>query len=149
KARRTQLCIIARTDAAGLDEAILRAKTFHAAGADVVLIDGVGSLDALKRIGQEVPGHKQVNLIYGGKTPLLSASELHRLGFKIVLYSTPALYVAANAVFRQMRVLQETHDLKSICSESIGFPDFQRFIETLYMKRRDLTRQEIPVTASI
>src|SRR5215472_12548312 len=64
KARQTQLCVIARTDAENLDEAISRAKTFHAAGADVTLVDGLKSLDALRRVGEEVPGHKQVNLIF-------------------------------------------------------------------------------------
>jgi len=135
KARQTNLCIIARTDAPSLDEAILRAKAFHTAGADVTLLDGLASLDALKRVGNEVPGHKQVNLIYGGKTPILSVAELQKLGFKIVLYSTPALYVAAKAVSKQMRLLHETHDLNSISPESIGFRDFQLFIETKYGRR--------------
>ena len=55
-ARQTKLCIIARTDAPSLDEAISRAKAFHAAGADVTLVDGLASLDALMRVGNEVPG---------------------------------------------------------------------------------------------
>jgi 2-methylisocitrate lyase-like PEP mutase family enzyme len=136
-ARQTQLVIIARTDAVDVEEAITRAKAFHAAGADVVLADGLKSHADLARVGREVPGHKQVNLIYGGKTPILSAPELSRLGFKIVLYSTPALYVATHAVFKQMRMLRETHDLKAISVESVSFPDFQRLIETGYKKRCD------------
>ena len=136
RVRETPLSIIARTDAVNVDEAILRAKAFHAAGADVILADGLRSLDDMKRIGQEVPGHKQINLIYGGKTPILTSPELHRLGFKIVLYSTPALYVAVHAVSTQMRTLRETHDLKSISPKSTTFMDFQRLIETRYAERR-------------
>jgi 2-methylisocitrate lyase-like PEP mutase family enzyme len=149
RVRQTPLCIIARTDAVNLDEAILRAKAFHAAGADVILADGLTSVDAVKRIGQEVPGHKQINLIHGGKTPILTASELHRLGFKVVLYSTPALYVAAHAVFKQMRTLHETHDLSSISSESLSFAGFQRFIETRYEERRDVARHDAALEASV
>ena len=52
-------------------------------------------------MGDEVPGHKVINLIHGGKTPLLPSSQLHDLGFKIVLYSTPALYVATNSCGRR------------------------------------------------
>src|ERR1044071_10258811 len=91
-ARKSGMVIVARTDSSDLDDAIHRATTFHDAGADVVLVDGLKSLDDVKRVGAEVPGKKQVNLIFGGVTPILPAAELHALGFKIVAYSTPPLY---------------------------------------------------------
>jgi 2-methylisocitrate lyase-like PEP mutase family enzyme len=147
RARQTQLVIIARTDAVDVEEAITRAKAFHAAGADVVLAHGLKSLADLARVGREVPRHKQVNLIYGGKTPILSAPEPSQLAFKIVLYSARALYVATHAVFKQMRTLQETNDLKAISVESVTFPDFQRLIETRYMKRRDGNSHPAATTA--
>jgi 2-methylisocitrate lyase-like PEP mutase family enzyme len=136
KARQTPMCIVARTDATTLDEGILRAKEFHDAGADVLLIDGLPSLDALERVGSEVPGHKVINLIYGGKTPLLSSRRLHELGFKIVLYSTPALYTAAHAMLGAMRELRETGELESISARSVLFGDFQQLIEAQYLARR-------------
>jgi 2,3-dimethylmalate lyase len=136
KARQTPMCIVARTDAMSLDEGILRARTFHAAGADVTLVDGLPSQDALKRVGDEVPGHKVINLIYGGKTPLLPSRRLHELGFKVVLYSTPALYTAASAMLRAMTTLRETRELDSISSASTSFRDFQSFIVDGYFRRR-------------
>ncbi len=123
RARQTPMCIVARTDAMSLDEGILRAKQFHAAGADLVLIDGLPSLDALKRVADEVPGHKVINLIFGGKTPLLKSRELHDLGFTIVLYSTPALYAAASALLQAMTLLSDTGDLNSISNQ---FHQFSR-----------------------
>ena len=113
KARQTAMCVVARTDAATIDEGILRAKQFHAAGADVLLIDGLPSHEALERVGAEVPGHKIINLIHGGKTPLLPSRVLHELGFRIVLYSTPALYTAAHTLLAAMQRLQETRELDS------------------------------------
>ncbi len=113
----------------------MRARRFHSAGADVTLVDGLASVEALKRVGGEVPGHKVINLIHGGKTPLLPSQELHDLGFKIVLYSTPALYVAANAMLKLMTVLRETRDLSSISEESATFREFQAFIEGQYFRR--------------
>lgn len=134
-ARKTPLCVIARTDETDLDQAIIRAKTFHAAGADVTLIDGLRSPDQIKRIGEEVPGHKLINLIYGGKTPILSLHELAALGFKIILYSTPTLYITAHALFKQMKRLRETHDLNSISEDSVTFAEFQKFVENSYFNR--------------
>jgi 2-methylisocitrate lyase-like PEP mutase family enzyme len=136
QARQTPLVIVARTDATSIDEGIMRAKEFHAAGADVTLIDGLPSIDVLKRIGDEVPGHKVINLIHGGKTPLLPSDQLHALGFKIVLYSTPALYTAVNAMLSAMSLLKVTRRLDSISDQSISFREFQQFIEEKYFDRR-------------
>jgi len=136
EARQTPLVVVARTDAASIDEGIARARQFRAAGADVTLIDGLPSLEALKRVGEEVPGHKVINLIHGGKTPLLASDELHELGFKIVLYSTPALYTAANTMLAAMSVLRTTRRLDSISDRSVSFRDFQQWIEDAYFRRR-------------
>ncbi len=136
EARQTPMVIVARTDALQIEEGIRRAKQFRAAGADVVLIDGLPSIDALKRVGDEVPGHKVINLIHGGKTPLLPSDQLHELGFKIVLYSTPALYTATSTMLHAMTVLQHTRELASISDASCTFRDFQAFIEERYFQRR-------------
>lgn len=133
--RKTPLTIVARTDSMDLNDAISRAKTFHAAGADVTLIDGLRSLDDAKRVADEVPGPKQINLIYGGKTPALSAEELHAMGFKIVLYSTPALFLAGAALKKGLRTLKETGDLRSIGDHGMLFKEFQEFIERRYLRK--------------
>jgi 2-methylisocitrate lyase-like PEP mutase family enzyme len=134
-ARQTSMVVVARTDATSIDEGIQRARRFHSAGADVTLVDGLPSLQALRRVGEEVPGHKVINLIHGGKTPLLPSEELHALGFKIVLYSTPALYTAARTMMRLMTRLAETRELDCISGESLTFAEFQGFLETQYFRR--------------
>lgn len=135
EARRTSMVIVARTDATDMNEGIARAKKFHAAGADVTLVDGLPSIDALRRVGEEVPGHKVINLIHGGKTPLLPSDQLHELGFTIVLYSTPALYTAARTMMDLMTRLAETRELSCISDDSMTFRDFQGFLESQYFQR--------------
>jgi 2-methylisocitrate lyase-like PEP mutase family enzyme len=134
-ARQTPMCIVGRTDAMDLDEGIKRAKTFYAAGADILLIDGLKSVDAMKRVADEVPGHKQVNLIYGGVTPIFPAQELHQLGFKVIQYSTPALYIAAEALWRWLPVLHKTKDLGELSEMSTTFQEFQKFMQDCYATR--------------
>ena len=109
----------------------------------MTLVDGLPSVDALQRVGDEVPGHKSINLIHGGKTPLLPADELARIGFKMVLYSTPALYVAARAMLDSMHRLCESHDLGSIAGESVTFKQFQDLIESSYLARDEV--QPVPL----
>src|SRR5262249_42483725 len=111
------------------------ARAFHAAGADVTLIDGLRSLEDAKRVADEVPGKKQINLIFGGKTPLVPAAELGAIGFKVVLYSTPALYLTARVLFDELGALRRAGDLAAISSRSTSFAEFQRFIESRYVRK--------------
>ncbi|HEY7138993.1 MAG TPA: isocitrate lyase/PEP mutase family protein [Methylomirabilota bacterium] len=138
KARQTPLCIIARTDSTDLDDAIRRARKYLETGADAVIIDGLRSLEIVRRVGRDVPGNKQLNLIFGGKTPILTVDQAQEAGFKILLYSTPALYVAAHALRRFMPALRESRDLGAISEVSLGFDEFQTFIEKSYRERKYL-----------
>jgi 2,3-dimethylmalate lyase len=148
EARQTSMVIVARTDATSLDEGIARAQRFAAAGADVTLVDGLPSIEALQRVGREVPGHKVINLIHGGKTPLLPSAQLHDLGFKIVLYSTPALYTATRTMLATMARLAETGELGSISDDSVTFRDFQQLVESTYLQRRGSGGLAQPVPAA-
>jgi methylisocitrate lyase len=148
KARRTPMVIVARTDSMDIEDAIMRAKTFHSAGADALLIDGLRGMEQLKRVAGEVPGHKQVNLIWGGVTPSMAAADLHALGFKIIQYSTPALYVVTHTLRKAMAQLREHHRLDAIGDVSDSFKDFQKFIEERYldMVPKTVYQQEGDVT---
>jgi 2,3-dimethylmalate lyase len=134
-ARRTPMCIIARTDSTDLDDAIARARTYLAAGADATIIDGLRNREALDRVSNEVQGTKQLNLILGGKTPIVSAAEAQALGFKILLYSTPALYLATRAMRTWLPLLREAGTLERITEASATFQEFQQLIESSYQRR--------------
>ncbi len=79
------LVIIARTDAVapnGWDDAIQRAEAYHAAGADVVFVDGVKTADDMdiytrRLVEQGIP------CLYNGQ--LLPAGEVAARGFKIMI----------------------------------------------------------------
>jgi 2,3-dimethylmalate lyase len=138
KARQTPLSIIARTDSTELEDALKRARMYLDAGAEAVIIDGLRDSETMKRVGKEVHGHKQLNLILGGKTPIVTAEEAGKLGFKILLYSTPTLYLMSQVLRRLMPTLKSSGDLMSIAEFSTTFKDFQEFIEKNYRGRKHL-----------
>ncbi len=81
--------IIARTDARGvlgLDEALERAQSYAAAGADVIFVESPRSEAELERIGKSVEAPLLANMVETGMTPLLPAKQLERLGFSIVIH---------------------------------------------------------------
>jgi 2-methylisocitrate lyase-like PEP mutase family enzyme len=134
-ARKNDTCIIARTDESDIDKAIQRCKLFHKAGADITFIGCLSKLDDIKKVGEEVPGHKQLNLIYGGKTPLLPATDYYNLGFKSILYALPTLLITSLSLFKQLKKLHQSHDLSSISSDSMELADFQALIQKRFQQR--------------
>jgi len=93
--------VIARTDARaieGLDAAIDRANRYAEAGADVIFVEAPQSVDELTRIAREIPKPQLANMLVGGATPIVSASDLQQMGFKIVVSPVESLAVTAFAV---------------------------------------------------
>lgn len=136
EARRQGLVVIARTDSSDLDDAIHRVQRYRAAGADVTIVDGLQSEAAAQRVVSEVPGPMQLNLILGGKTPPLSADMVERMGFKILLYSTPLLFCATQAMVNAAEVLKASGDLTQLAPMGIGYEEFHRLIDGHYQRSR-------------
>ncbi|WP_428490430.1 isocitrate lyase/PEP mutase family protein [Rhodopila sp.] len=94
--------IVARTDARyseGLDEALRRAEGFLRAGADMLFIESPESLEELRRIGETFGGATLLaNMVEGGRTPFVSASELQGLGYKVALFPGTGFLTAAKAL---------------------------------------------------
>ncbi|MGW7332987.1 isocitrate lyase/PEP mutase family protein [Streptomyces sp. NPDC054840] len=96
---RTDMLVVARTDATEEADVLRRAEALAATDADVVLVDGVRSVEWIQRI-REVVGTTPLlfNQIAGGKSPRLSLSELSELGVDVAIYSTPCLFAAHRAM---------------------------------------------------
>ncbi len=93
--------IIARTDSRaveGVEGAIRRARAYAEAGADVLFPEAPQSREELARFAAELPGPLLANMTEFGKTPLVPAAELERLGYRLVIYPASALRVAHRAI---------------------------------------------------
>jgi 2-methylisocitrate lyase-like PEP mutase family enzyme len=83
--------IIARTDAVaveGFEPAIARAQKYREAGADMLFVEAPKAREQLEKItktlGRSVP--LMANMVEGGKTPPMQATELEKLGFALVIF---------------------------------------------------------------
>ncbi|MEU0939435.1 isocitrate lyase/PEP mutase family protein [Embleya sp. NPDC059213] len=96
---RGDLVVVARTDATEPDDILRRAKALAKTDADLVLVDGVRSVEWIRRIRTAV-GDKPLlfNQIAGGKSPRLTLTELAELGVDAAIYSTPCLFAAHTAI---------------------------------------------------
>lgn len=94
--------IIARTDAIaveGFQAAIDRASLYAEAGADMLFVEAPGSAGELaavvKALAPRLP--LMANMVEGGKTPILAASELEALGFALVIFPGGIVRAIAHA----------------------------------------------------
>lgn len=123
--------IVARTDARavnGLDDAIARAKAYRAAGADMIFVEAPQSVDELRRVPREVDAPLWANMVEGGKTPLLPASELEAMGYKLVIHANTLLRVAAKAVQEALAVLKRDGWTKNLLDHMIAWEERQRIV---------------------
>ncbi|WP_353476211.1 isocitrate lyase/PEP mutase family protein (plasmid) [Salipiger sp. H15] len=127
--------IVARTDARATDgytEALDRAAAFIEDGADITFVEAPQTVEELRGIPAALKGTPQlVNLVVGGKTPILGLDELGDMGFSLVLYANVALQ---SAVFGMQTALRQ---LRTEGRMDEGGP-VASFLERQRMVRKDL-----------
>ena len=107
--RSEDFLIIARTDARtahGLDEALRRGEAFAEAGADVIFIESPETPEEMRTISERIGKPLFANMVEGGRTPLLSASELQELGYAIAIFPAVGFLSVAKALQEAYGVLK-------------------------------------------
>ncbi|MFI2280890.1 methylisocitrate lyase [Nocardia beijingensis] len=102
--------ICARTDAAGIegiDAAIDRAKAYVAAGADLVFTEALHTVADFERFRSAVSIPLLANMTEFGKSELISASTLEKIGYNAVIYPVSTLRLAMSAAEAGLREIFE------------------------------------------
>lgn len=98
--RSPDFIIIARTDSNGVlgfEEAIARANEALEVGADLALVEAPESMQQLEQVPALVNGPCVLNMLLGGKSPVLSLDSIKGLGYRMVLLSDVLLCAAMHA----------------------------------------------------
>lgn len=134
------LLIMARTDALaihGLDDALERMRRYIAAGADMAFIEAPRSREELRRVAAEISAPSMANMVPGGRTPLLSPSELEALGFACVAWPTALVYAMARAGRDVLRRLIESGTTAGWDDQLMGFEEFNNLVGLKQIRARE------------
>ena len=109
--RSAETLIVARTDAAaveGIEAAFDRAEQYVEAGADVLFVEALRTLEEMQAAAQRFGGRVPLlaNMVEGGKTPLTRVSELEAMGYRIAIFpggTTRAVAFALDQYFATLR----------------------------------------------
>lgn len=129
--------IMARTDALavnGLEDAIERANLFRQAGADLIFVEAPTSVEQMRAITAQVNAPTLANNIEGGKSPLLSASELEEIGYSVVVFPVSSTYAVAKALGDLMAEISRTGTTAGFINRMVPFDDFNRLINLDHMR---------------
>lgn len=126
-----EFVIVARTDSlstGGIEEAVDRATIYREEGADMTFIEAVETVDQMKTVVRAVRGPHMTNIIPGGRTPLLTAHELEKIGYDVVAYPTINTYAVAKATMTVFNHLLVNGQLEGIEHLIMDFNEFNSLV---------------------
>lgn len=132
--------IVARTDARateGLDAAIERGLLYKDIGADAIFIEAPKSVDEMRKIGKSIKAPLVANMIEGGATPLLSSSEIHKMGFNLILYPLSVLYANTFATMQILKELRKSGTTAKLKDRLVDFDQFNEIVELSKFKKME------------
>lgn len=126
------LVLIARTDARaphGLDEALRRGSAYAHAGADVLFVEALQSVEEIERVAAEFAGIPLLfNWAEGGKTPALAYDDIASLGFAMIIMPIGTLLTATAAMQRYLAALKVDGTPATVVDELMPFATFTDLI---------------------
>ncbi|MEZ0223511.1 MAG: methylisocitrate lyase [Alphaproteobacteria bacterium] len=109
--------LIARTDARaseGLDKAIDRAKAYVDAGADMIFPEAMQDEKEFAAMRKAVKVPLLANMTEFGKSKLLTAKQLEKLGYNLVIYPVTTLRLAMGAIDRGLDTIKKEGTQESL-----------------------------------
>jgi methylisocitrate lyase len=138
--------IVARTDAlavTGLDDAIARLTGYAEAGADGLYMDAMQSVEQMREISRRLrPLGKPLlfNMARSGKSPYLTLTQAHELGFCYALCPIEPLFAMHKAVKTMMqRFMAADCSTSAVADLLTPFDEFNAFVglaETIAREQR-------------
>ena len=101
--------IIARTDSRavlGFEEAIRRGNAALDAGADMVFVEAPQTLDEVAAVPKRIKGPCMLNIVLGGKTPIVDMATAEKLGFALTIVPgllTRSVVEVCDAALKELR----------------------------------------------
>lgn len=135
-ARRTEsTLILARTDALaveGWEAAMDRAEAYLQAGADALFIEALRSEEQLQQAAGRFAGRIPLlaNMVEGGKTPMMSATRLGDIGFKIVIFPGGTVRALAHGLQAYFKALHQSQSTLSWRGSMLDFDQLNALIGT-------------------
>ncbi|QDU81005.1 2,3-dimethylmalate lyase [Polystyrenella longa] len=124
--------IIARTDALAVesfDQVVHRVQRYADAGVDMCFVEALETEKQIRELPQKVSIPLMINMLWGGRTPILSASELEELGYKLMAIPIASLLAVGGALKNLMADLQQHGKIVDCADQLISFKEIKNVLK--------------------
>ena len=83
----------------------------------------------MELIAKEIKAPLLANMIEEGVTPNLTAIQLRKMGYKMVVFPLSALYSSTFAIKQTLQTLKKTGTTKELKSKMITFQEFNNLVD--------------------
>ena len=131
-ARRDGMIVIARTDARageGFEAALDRARQYIEAGADMTFLEAPQSMDEVRQVPRALGVPQLLNIVVGGKTPVIGQAQAAEMGFSLLLYANAALQGAVLGMQRALAALRDHGAIDEASGLLASFAERQRLVD--------------------
>jgi 2-methylisocitrate lyase-like PEP mutase family enzyme len=153
--RSPDFIVIARTDArAAIDfeEALVRADAFSSAGADMVIVEDLKSVEEIRQVPKEITSVPLMfDVIDAWPWSNIALPELEQMGYKLVIYCLSATMVYARAVQKLFASIRQTGHTRDMADhimdlheyeDILGLPETKAQREQIGREARDILLQK-------
>ena len=145
----SKFVVMARTDAAaseGVGGAIDRAVAYVEAGADMIFAEALPDLQSFEAFCAALTVPVLANMTEFGKTPIISAPDLGKVGVQLVLYPLSAFRAMSAAAERVYLAIREEQEQESVLSEMqtretlyevLGYREYEQKLDQLFEQENE------------
>jgi len=129
----TGTLVIARTDAVdteSFEQAMERVRAYHKAGADVLYLESLQSVEQVERVARELPGPKLIDMFAGGITPFVSPQRLGELGYQLMIVPNDLQRATIRTMQRVLEVIKRQGGTSEIMGDLATMAEREKIIRT-------------------
>jgi 2-methylisocitrate lyase-like PEP mutase family enzyme len=110
----------------GFEAAIERAGRYIEAGADMTFVEAPETVADLRQVPRRLAAPQLLNMVLGGKTPIVGEAAAAEMGFSLVVYANAALQGAVHGMQTTLKALRD----KGVLDEAsvTSFEERQRLV---------------------
>jgi len=132
--------LIARTDARsveGFDAAVERAKAYMDAGADAIFPEAMETEAEFAEFARRVPVPLMANMTEFGKSPLIDATTLGQMGYKLILFPLSAFRSALKAAEETLKAIKNAGHQRNVVPTMLTRAELYDYLEYKTYEQRD------------
>lgn len=131
--------IIARTDSRGtlgLKEAIRRGQAYARAGADIVYVELLETVEEMREVVRNVEAPVMYDLLEHFRMPFLSIKELENIGYKLVIFPLSVTLTYAKSIHNLLLDLKSSGTTRSFWDKMLTLQEYETLLGNDQIRQR-------------